>query len=676
VVFGKHVAVDVSSMTISASYQAPTQPREPAGSLPKAPRGKWVRWFTSVRTKLFASFILLASFTVIACGVSVWLFDGFSSLFSRTIRRDFATFGSMVRLQEEASQLAQLTVTLSASVHQAQLAPVLDAVAAGHDKANNAVTVLRRDADMTSRVDDIAAKVDHVFTQYKLVEEISAARIAAVERRAKLSAGVLAALDQLEDAVADRSAAAGVAEFRHAAALGAAFLSEAALVGTADLVRALRARFETEAATLERLAPTVGGGAPKINQAIEGFEALGRGSDNLFELREAELRAIATEALAIPPVREEAATLSDEFGRIVEDRRHDLDETTRISAASLESTRTFLLLAAAGSGLTCLMIALFYVGRNVAGRLRRLSAAMSALAGGNTEVEVPLAGAHDEIGEMAEALRFFKEQTVGAQRLAQEVTYSVRRVSVAADQATGAIGQVSRDANTQLTALQRLAGGLQQSAEAITLVAGSTHSAGDRARQISDLVDRGGVEMAGLVAAVNAIAKSSANVSKFVDDIARIASQTNLLSLNAEIEAARAGEHGKGFTVVAEEVGKLADSSASLATEIAAQIRDAIQQAEHGVASALLVSDSIRLIAASVAESDRMARSIATAMEQQKANVTEINGKMGELTGIAEANASAASEITSTMRDLSRLAEDTRNKVARFKTTGSTTSAS
>ena len=179
--------------------------------------------------------------------------------------------------------------------------------------------------------------------------------------------------------------------------------------------------------------------------------------------------------------------------------------------------------------------------------------------------------------------------------------------------------------------------------------------------------------MAGMVAAVNAIAESSAQVARFVDDIARIASQTNMLSLNAEIEAARAGENGKGFTVVAEEVGKLADSSAALATEIATQIRNAIQQAEHGVASASLVNDNIQMIAASVAESDRLAQSIAAAMEQQQTNVAEINGKMGELTGIGQANASAASEISTTMQDLSRLAEETRAKVAQFKMTGNET---
>jgi methyl-accepting chemotaxis protein len=68
-------------------------------------------------------------------------------------------------------------------------------------------------------------------------------------------------------------------------------------------------------------------------------------------------------------------------------------------------------------------------------------------------------------------------------------------------------------------------------------------------------------------------------------------------------------------------------------------------------------------------------RSIAAAMEQQQSNVAEINGKMGELTGIGQANASAATEIAATMLDLSRLAEETRGKVALFKTTSDDTQA-
>jgi methyl-accepting chemotaxis protein len=633
-----------------------------------------IRWFSQIRTKLFASLILLASCTIIACAVSVWLFDGFSSLFSRTIRRDFATFGSMVRLQEEASQLVQLTGSLSASVRQGQLAAVLDAITAGRDKAAYAVVVLHRDVQMVDQVDDIAAKLDGLFGALKTVEELSAKRIAAVEKRIAISSSVLPALTHLEDALAGQNDAPGLVDFRRVAALGGVLLSEVSLVDTIDRVHVLRALFDVEAQALDRLAPEAAAAAPEVERTAKALVALGRGPNGLFDLRERELQTIALETQAMRPVKESAAALSAEFGRIVEEKRHDLDETMRNSAARIEATRLFLIIVATGSVLPFLILALVYVGRSVAGRLRRLAFAMSALAHGDTRIEVPTAGAHDEIGEMAQALQFFKRQTIGAQQLAQEVTDSIRQVALAAGQATSAIGQVSGGANTQLAALRHVANGLQQSADAITLVTANTHSARERAQQMADLVEHGRTEMAGMVAAVNAIAESSAQVAKFVDDIARIASQTNMLSLNAEIEAARAGENGKGFTVVAEEVGKLADSSAALATEIAAQIRNAIQQAEHGVASASLVNENIQMIAASVAESDRLAQSIAAAMEQQQTNVAEINGKMGELTGIGQANASAASEISTTMQDLSRLAEETRTKVAQFKMAGNDTS--
>jgi two-component system sensor histidine kinase/response regulator len=372
----KRVAVHPASMTISAYHQAPARPRELSSSLSGEPKRGSIRWLSRVRTKLFASFILFASFTILACGASVWLFDGFGSLFSRTIRRDFATFGSMVRLQEESSQLVQLTATLSTSIRQSQLAPVLDAIAAGREKAANAVVVLRRDGQMADRVDDIAAKLDHVFDQYKVVEGISAARIAAVERRVNLGAGVLAARDALDTALAGSPNAAERAELRYGAALGAALLSEASIAGTGDPIRSLRERFDAEAATLDRLAPSVAKDAPAIEPAAQVLVALGRGPNNLFDLRDSELRAIAAEAAAMRPVREEAAVLSGEFGRMVEEKRRDLDETMRSSAARLASTRVFLIVVAACSVLPCLVLTLIYVGRNVAGRLSPHPAAM------------------------------------------------------------------------------------------------------------------------------------------------------------------------------------------------------------------------------------------------------------------------------------------------------------
>src|ERR1700704_4921399 len=186
-------------MTSPASPQAP------------APQGMKIRWFSQIRTKLFASLILLASCTVVACAVSVWLFDGFSSLFSRTIRRDFATFGSMVRLQEEASQLVQLTNSLSAAVRQGQLAAILDAITAGRDKAAYAVVGPPRHVQMGDQVDDIAAKRDRVFASLKTVEELSAKRIAAVERRVTAGGAILPALSRIDQALTGQANAPGLA---------------------------------------------------------------------------------------------------------------------------------------------------------------------------------------------------------------------------------------------------------------------------------------------------------------------------------------------------------------------------------------------------------------------------------------------------------------------------------
>src|SRR4051812_35738530 len=200
-------------MTISTSA--------PALPLP----GTGIRWLSRVRTKLFAAIILLTACTIAACGVSVFLFDGFSSLFSRTIRRDFATFGSMVRLQEEAKQLLQVTTSLVTADRQGQLAPVLDSITEGRDKANYAVVVLRRDFQMADQVDAVAAKIDHVFAAYAAVEKITASRIAAVERRIGTTAAVLPALDRIEKVAAGRPDTPGLAGLRQFAALGAALLS-------------------------------------------------------------------------------------------------------------------------------------------------------------------------------------------------------------------------------------------------------------------------------------------------------------------------------------------------------------------------------------------------------------------------------------------------------------------
>jgi methyl-accepting chemotaxis protein len=255
-------------------------------------------------------------------------------------------------------------------------------------------------------------------------------------------------------------------------------------------------------------------------------------------------------------------------------------------------------------------------------------------------------------------------------RLTERVAENTRRVAMAATQASAAVSQVSDGSNVQLVALRHSAAALAQNTDAIAEVARSTQLASERAKEAAELVDNGIDRMSAMLDVVNAIAENSSRISHIAGAISRIASQTNMLSLNAAIEAARAGEHGRGFAVVAEEVRKLAENSGNLAQEIAGLNQRATEEAQRGVAMAHEVSGNMRQIAEGVQQSDRLVGAIAAAMEEQEATVKGINTNVADLTRIGQSNAAAAEEITATMVDLSKLTERSRVEVDEFRKVG------
>jgi methyl-accepting chemotaxis protein len=244
---------------------------------------------------------------------------------------------------------------------------------------------------------------------------------------------------------------------------------------------------------------------------------------------------------------------------------------------------------------------------------------------------------------------------------------NTRQVATAANEFTTAIGQIADGAQNQKHAMRQVLTALTQTTSAVMDVARNTAEASTKSRAAIALVKSGQDKMGTMIEVVNNIVANSEKINKITEVIEGIANKTNLLSLNAAIEAARAGEHGKGFSVVAEEVGKLASSSAESTQQITLLVQEAAAEAARAVATVNQVAEDMRNIEVSANATDGMLERISAAMEQQSAAVEEINANIGSLDRIADNNASASEEISATVIELSRVADATRNEVEKFK---------
>ncbi len=315
---------------------------------------------------------------------------------------------------------------------------------------------------------------------------------------------------------------------------------------------------------------------------------------------------------------------------------------------------------AGGAGILGVLLTWLVLVQLTAQPLTRVARAMQGLARGDAATEVPETRRADQVGEMARAVEVFKSNLLATRAMADQALDGARRTARATSEASQAIGQVSEGALSQLSELREVGAALSQTTAAIGEVSRTTATAQIQAEEARLLVVDSVEKVRALTETVDAVGEDTERVTRIAGTIAKIATQTNILAINAAIEAARAGEHGRGLSVVAEEVRALAANTETLAQEIADVVLLAGRRTREGAGVAAAVGESMDQLEALVSESARLAGAIAVAMEEQQATIGSLDERMATLTRIGQASATAAEELTITMIDLSRMASEAR----------------
>ena len=289
---------------------------------------------------------------------------------------------------------------------------------------------------------------------------------------------------------------------------------------------------------------------------------------------------------------------------------------------------------------------------------------LEKMANGNFKVS---SGARESsVGDFANQLEAMRTLKYNLSDTLRQIKAAAAQVMVGSEQLAGSAQDLAEGATNQASAMQELTATVEnitniseESAKNATMAATSASNAAEDAKKSREEINQ-------LTDAMDRITATSKEIEDIIAAIEDIASQTNLLSLNASIEAARAGEAGRGFAVVADQIGKLAADSAQSAVTTRELISRCLTEVQAGNRIVENTMESIGTVLANMEAFAGMAAGAAEASNSQVEMLKQIEAGIDQINLVVQSNSATAEETSAVSEELSAQATGLDEMIDKF----------
>nr|WP_116866537.1 methyl-accepting chemotaxis protein [Pseudomonas syringae] len=316
--------------------------------------------------------------------------------------------------------------------------------------------------------------------------------------------------------------------------------------------------------------------------------------------------------------------------------------------------------------------------------------AAETIAQGNLTRPISIDGT-DEAGRLLLAMKTMQDKLrdtlQGISGSATQLASAAEELNAVTDESARGLVQQNDEIEQAATAVNQMTSAVEEVARNATSTSQASRSAATSAGDGRDLVqetvsaiERMSGDVQGTAELIISLANESRDIGKVLDVIRGLADQTNLLALNAAIEAARAGEAGRGFAVVADEVRALAHRTQQSTSEIERMIssiqtgteqavssmRNSTERAESTLNIAKGAGQALNTINSAVEEINERNMVIASAAEEQAQVAREVDRNLVNIRDLSAQSTNGANQTSAASTELPRLAIDLNGMVARF----------